>query len=349
MAQDKERKIDSSSSLIDALKLMDQINKKLLLVFNGPIFKGLLSVGDIQRAILNGEPLEGKVQDSMRSNFKYGTEDTSFDEIKSVMVQQRMEMFPILNNDGDLVKVHYWEDLFGQEDQIAVEQFSSPVVIMAGGFGTRLRPLTHVLPKPLIPIGEKTMLEEIISRFQIHGVKDYFISVNYKADLIKFYLDSANLGVNFECYTEDKPLGTAGSLFILKGKLKETFFVTNCDILIEDDYHKILSYHQEQKNEITLVSAFKHIPISYGTLETGAGGVLKQIKEKPELTFQINSGMYVLEPHLLEEIPENEFFHITHLIDKVLHRKGKVGVFPVSEKSWKDIGEVNELRKFYAK
>ena len=345
----KERDISPQASLLDALKQMDEIDRKLLLAMEDSKFYGLISIGDIQRAILNGETLEGRVQDSMRSNFKYGTEDMSFDEIKIVMVQQRMEMFPILDGAGDLVEVHYWEDLFGHEDQIAVEQFSSPVVIMAGGFGTRLRPLTYVLPKPLIPIGEKTMLEEIISRFQNHGVKDYFISVNYKADLIKFYLDSANLGVYYECYTEDKPLGTAGSLFLLKGKLKETFFVTNCDILIEDDYHKILSYHQENNNEITLVSAFKHIPISYGTLETGAGGVLKQIKEKPELTFQINSGMYVLEPHLLEEIPENEFFHITHLIDKVLYRKGKVGVFPVSEKSWKDIGEVNELRKFYSK
>ena len=140
-------------------------------------------------------------------------------------------------------------------------------------------------------------------------------------------------------------MGTAGSLFLLKDRIKETFFVNNCDILIDQDYSEILDYHYENKNEITLVAALKNITIPYGTLETGINGSLIELKEKPDLTFKINSGMYILEPHLLNEIPENKVFHITQLIDQVKKRNGKVGVYPVSEKSWKDIGDWNEYLK----
>jgi NDP-sugar pyrophosphorylase family protein len=142
-------------------------------------------------------------------------------------------------------------------------------------------------------------------------------------------------------------LGTGGSLTLLKGKINQTFFVNNCDILINQDYSEILNFHIKNKHEITIVAALKHYAIPYGTIETGNNGHLIELTEKPELTFKINSGMYVLEPHLLDEIPENKFFHITQLIESVKHRKGKIGVFPVSEKSWVDIGEAHLLKQYY--
>jgi NDP-sugar pyrophosphorylase family protein len=134
-------------------------------------------------------------------------------------------------------------------------------------------------------------------------------------------------------------MGTIGSLSLLKGKINKSFFVSNCDILIDQDYTEILNFHSEQKNEITIIAALKHFPIAYGTIETGENGQLINLTEKPELTFKINSGMYLLEPDLINEIPENEFFHITDLISKLLRDKRKVGVFPVSENSWTDIGD----------
>jgi NDP-sugar pyrophosphorylase family protein len=210
---------------------------------------------------------------------------------------------------------------------------------MAGGIGQRLRPLTNVFPKALLPIGEKTMLEEIFERFGNHGCKEFYISLNYKAELIKFYIRNQNLIYQIEFFTENKPMGTAGSLSLLKGKINKTFFVSNCDILIDQDYSEILDYHYENKNEITVVAALKHYSIPYGTIETGDNGKLIELHEKPDFTFKINSGMYILEPHLLDELPENTFFHITHLIESIICKKRKVGVYPVSEKSWKDIGE----------
>lgn len=342
----RNRFIESSASLLDTLKKMDYLDKKLLLVFKQELYIGLISIGDIQRAIIKNHSLDSSIESILRGSIRYANPTMSLDEIREMMIQYRMEMLPVLADDKNLIKVYFWEDIFHENEQ-EFDRFNIPVVIMAGGLGTRLRPLTNVLPKPLIPIGEKTMLEEIFDRFHRHGCTQFYISVNYKSELISFYLNSLKLPFNTDCFLEEKPLGTAGSLHLLKGKINETFFVSNCDIIIEDDYANILKYHKENKNEITLVAALKHFPIAYGTLETGVDGELLELREKPELTFKINSGMYVLEPHLIDEIPENEFFHITHLIEKIKQRGGKVGVFPVSEKSWKDIGEAHLLAKYF--
>ncbi|MDB4143871.1 sugar phosphate nucleotidyltransferase, partial [Akkermansiaceae bacterium] len=131
----------------------------------------------------------------------------------------------------------------------------------------------------------------------------------------------------------------------LKGVINETFFVSNCDIVIDADYSEIVEYHREQKNEITMVTSLKHVQIPYGTVESGEGGQVQSLVEKPELTFMVNAGFYVLEPHLLDQIPEGEFYHITQLIDQVRLRKGRVGAYPVSEKSWCDIGEWAEYHE----
>lgn len=334
--------ITPSKNLLEALKQMDSFGKKLLIVVENDKFTGLLSAGDIQRAIIKNYPFETPIHEILRKDVKVGKTEDSFEDIKKMMMEFRMEFCPIVDNEQNIKEIYFWEDVFQDKNTEPVNQFNLPVVIMAGGFGTRLKPLTNVLPKPLIPIGDKTMLEEIFDRFGKHGCNQYFISVNYKAELIKFYLTNQNLPYKLEYFEETKPMGTAGSLSLLKGKLNQTFFVNNCDILIEQDYSEILDYHRDQKNEITLISALKTYPIPYGTIETGENGKLLDIKEKPELTFQINSGMYILEPHLLDEIPEDIFFHITDLIQKIISRKGKIGVFPVSEKSWKDIGDWNE-------
>ena len=346
----KEIIINPDTSLIDALKKMDFIKKKLLIVLDQSKFIGLISVGDIQRAIIQSFSLLTAVGKIIRNDNIICNTDHSTEQIKKIMLSIRAEFMPIVDTRGKLANVLFWKDLFDTGLTASVDQFNLPVVIMAGGFGTRLKPLTNVLPKPLIPIGEKTMVEEIFDRFAKHGCDNFFLSVNYKAELIEFYLRSQNLPYNLTFFKEDKPMGTGGSLGLLKDKIHQTFIVSNCDILIEQDYSEILKYHRDNKNEITIVAALKHFPIPYGIIETGDNGMLLDMKEKPEFTFKINSGMYILEPHLLNEIPIDEFFHITQLIDNVKNRNGNLGVFPVSEKSWKDVGLLSEyidlLNKF---
>jgi len=344
-SQFKGRVIHTDASIMDALKLMDKIDKKLVLIIAENKFIGLLSAGDIQRAIIQSKPLQTAVQDIIRTNIKVAKSDDSFQTIKKMMMDYRMEMCPVISESNEILKVYFWEDIFEINKPTLNSKLDLPVVIMAGGLGTRLKPLTNVLPKPLIPIGERTMLEEIMDRFAVHQCSDFYISVNYKADLIEYYINDLNLPLNINFFRETKPLGTAGSLSLLKDKIKKTFFVNNCDIIIDQDYTEIYNYHKEHNNKITIVAALKQFLIPYGTVETSDGGELIAIKEKPDLNFWINTGMYLLEPEVLKEIPEGDFFHITNLIDKLKSQGKKVGVFPVSEGSWLDTGEWGEYNK----
>ena len=341
----KNRTISSNSKLLEAFKKMDILDKKLLIVLENELFVGLISAGDIQRAIIQNKPLNTMIKEVLRSTIRVAKLNDPFELIKKMMFDFRMELCPVVNEKKEIVNVYFWEDVFDDKQLQPSFQFNLPIIIMAGGFGTRLKPLTNVLPKPLIPFGETTILEQIFKRFNAHGSDRFHISVNYKAELIEYYLKEQNLPYELNYFKEDKPMGTAGSLHLLKNSINETFFVSNCDIIVEEDYSQILKYHKENKNEITIVAALKNYSIPYGTIETGDNGELISLSEKPEFTFKINSGMYILEPHLLNEIPENDFFHITHLIENIRNRKGKVGVFPVSEKSWIDIGQWDEYLK----
>lgn len=341
----RDRTISYDATLIQALKKMDALEKKLLIVLNQNKFAGLLSIGDVQRAIIQNKPLETIVSEVLRDDILIASPFDDFYTIKQMMFDHRMELCPVVTIDNEIVNVHFWEDVFEDKKIQPKKQFSLPVIIMAGGIGSRLKPLTNVLPKPLIPIGDKTIIEQIFRHFHLHGCKNFYISVNFKAELIEYYLETQRLPYRIEYFREDKPLGTAGSLSLLHGKINETFFMTNCDIVIEQDYSEILDFHRANENEITIVAALKNYPIPYGTIESCENGRLVKITEKPELTFKINSGMYILEPHLLKEIPNNQFMNITQLIETIHKRDGNLGVYPVSEKSWKDIGEWDEYLK----
>lgn len=346
--RDKISKISISpdTTILQALKIMDELQVKLLLLMEGSIFDGLLSIGDVQRAIIKNISLESKASSIVRKGIRYADEHTPFEDIKKDMLQLRIECMPVVNERKELVTAYFWDEVFGREASRIEANLQLPVVIMAGGKGTRLKPITNILPKPLIPVGDKTILEHILDNFVAVGCVDFLMSVNYKSDMIMHYFDTLNNpDYKIEYFKEGKFLGTAGSLYLLKGKLSGTFFVSNCDIIIEADYSEIYNYHREQQNDITIVGVVKHYPIPYGVLETEENGRLTSIQEKPEYTFKINSGMYILESSTLDMIPEGKHYHITELIDDIRRKGGKVGVFPVNEGAWMDIGEWNEYNK----
>lgn len=339
--------INLDNNILSALKQMDSFHVKLLIVINNGKFYSLLSIGDIQRAIIANVSLLSPIRDILRDNVKVASINDTKEDIVHRMKQNRNDFMPIINDNNDIIDVIFWEDISENNNKIINNKLNLPVVIMAGGKGERLKPLTNVLPKPLIPIGNQTMLEDIIDSFIEYGANNFYISVNYKSETIKRYMSSINKP---NCYItffqEEKPLGTAGSLHLLKDYIQTTFFVSNCDIIIDAAYDEIIDYHYKNKNEITIISAIKTYPIPYGTLETGSEGLLKVLHEKPDVTFKINTGMYVLEPHLLNEIPENSFYHITFLIEKLCKENRRVGVFPISENSWTDIGNWNEYMRY---
>lgn len=341
----KDRIISPSVTLLDAMKRMDEIKVKMLFVFDGDHFEGIFTIGDIQRAIIKNVALNKPVSSIVDKNKKYVNPDEDRNEVRKKMLAIRSECMPVVDTNGNLIDVYFWSDLFKHSEPQHREKINLPVVIMAGGKGTRLKPLTNVIPKPLVPVGEKTILEVIMDQFESIGCHKFYMSVNYKADMMKYYLCQLDHKYNIEFFMEDKPLGTIGSVSLLKGKITTPFFVSNCDSINEQDYRDVWDYHVNNHNDMTIVTMVKSFKIPYGVIETGEDGLMVNLKEKPEHTFQVNTGVYILNPELIDEIPEGELFHITHLMEKVKARGGRVGCFPVSEESWHDMGEWPEYLK----
>ena len=339
------RSISPSTSLLDAMKKMDEVKVKNLFVFLEEKFCGLVTIGDIQRAIIKSIPLTEQVGKILNTTKIYASVDDSINEIKEKMHQIWADCMPVLDKEGNLKDIVFWKDVSRDDVQSERQPIHLPVVIMAGGKGTRLKPITNVIPKPLVPIGDKTILETILNQFEGIGCHKFYMSVNYKADMMKYYLSQLDHKYDIEFFQEDKPLGTIGSVSLLKGKITTPFFVSNCDSINEQDYRDVYDYHVENHNDLTIVTMVKTFKIPYGVIETGEDGLMTALSEKPELTYQVNTGVYILNPSCIDEIPEGEFFHITHLMEKIKARGGRVGCFPVSEHAWKDMGEWPEYLK----
>ena len=339
------RIIKVQDSLLAALKLMDAQKVKMLFVFDNDYFVSILTIGDIQRAIVNNVALDEPVSQVVQRNKKFAHVGEPMEDIRRKMLNLRAECMPVLDEHGELVDVIFWRDLFEKEETDLRPKIDLPVVVMAGGKGTRLKPITNVIPTPLVPVGDKTILEVIMDQFEGIGCHKFYMSVNYKADMMKYYLSQLDHQYDIEFFMEDKPLGTIGSVSLLKGKISTPFFVSNCDSINEQDYRDVWDYHVNNHNDMTIVTMVKSFKIPYGVIETGENGLMTALKEKPEQTYQVNTGVYILNPELIDEIPEGKFFHITHLMEKVQARGGRVGCFPVSEHSWKDMGDWPEYLK----
>lgn len=252
---------------------------------------------------------------------------------------------PVVDENGELVDVYLWGEMFNQSEQEHRSKINLPVVIMAGGKGTRLKPITNVIPKPLVPVGDKTILEVIMDQFEEIGCHKFYMSVNYKADMMQFYLSKIEHKYDIDFFMEEKPLGTIGSVSLLKGKITTPFFVSNCDSINEQDYRDVYDYHVNNNNDMTVVTMVKSFKIPYGVIKTGKDGLLVSMTEKPEQTYMVNTGVYILNPNLIDEIPKDTFFHVTQLMENVKERGGRVGCFPVSENAWHDMGEWPEYLK----
>ena len=336
--------INQEDKIIKALSLMDEERVSLLVVLENNRFVSVLSMGDIQRVIIKLGTTDVLVKESLREDIVVAENEQSLDKIKLLMAKHHTEFMPVLSS-GSLEKIIFWEDVFERPFSSLKPLRGVSVVIMAGGKGTRLKPLTNIIPKPMVPVGSKTIMEYIIAQFESEGCMQYFATVNYKSAMLKFYFSSIEKSYTLNFIDEDTPLGTGGSLAFLKNKITSTFFVSNCDILLEQSMSTIYDYHKAYANDITIVSSIIQNTIPYGTLETSRGGLLKSMQEKPTNVFQINTGVYVMEPSVFEHIEDDKFQHITDIILRIKTEGGRVGVFPVSEKSWFDIGQWDEYQK----
>lgn len=337
--------IDKSITIKDTIKALDKGAKKVVIVTEDEKLVGIVTDGDIRRWILKNGDLKENVSKVMNDSPVY-LDYIYKDNAKKVMVDKSIECLPLVDDKKRVVDIIF---LNGGLNSNNFEKIDVPVVIMAGGQGTRLYPYTKILPKPLIPIEDIPIVERIINRFNDYGCKSFYLTVNYKKNMIKAYFNEIDRDYDVFYIEEEKPLGTGGSLHLLKDKLKETFFVSNCDILIDANYSDIIKYHKKNNNKITVITSLKNYTIPYGVINLSENGDISSTKEKPEYNFLVNTGMYVLEPDVLEDIPENEFYHITYLIDKYIEEGKKVGTYPITENCWLDMGEFKEMERMVEK
>lgn len=337
----KELCINSDSNIREAMKKIDVISQKILVVeTNGKLY-GTLTDGDIRRYLLSGGYLEDSVQNAANNNPRFAY---NYEEAKSLYHTKNFIAIPIVDTNLKIFDIYLGIDSNNEKCDLDI-----PVVINAGGKGTRLYPYTKVLPKPLIPVGDIPILEHIMQGYMDYGCEEFHIIVNYKKELMKAFFNESDNKYKISWYDEEKPLGTGGGLSLLRGKMSSTFFFGNCDTLIRANFESMLRFHKEQKNVITMICAYKNIQIPYGIVEMGKNGIIEGMREKPELSFLTNTGMYIVEPEVLDDIKDDVSIGFPDIMKQQMKKGKNVAVYPISENEWLDMGQLPELEKMRIK
>jgi dTDP-glucose pyrophosphorylase len=335
-----------------AMSTLNETGEKVLFVVDAEEkLLGTVTDGDIRRSILAGKGLACLVSEIMRRECVFLTQTpgqplrTVFEKAKHLLRSHVIGNIPLVSARGTIIDVITWFDCL-EEDSGEAETApplprSNPVVIMAGGKGTRLDPFTRIFPKPLIPVGDKVIIEHIMDKFKGWGFSRFKLIVNYKKEMLKLYFNDNGQNYDVEFFEEPDYLGTAGGLFLLREALGETFIVTNCDTILEGDAAGFFDWHQEKGNMITIVGSHKEIIVPYGVL-TMSNGSLLNIDEKPKIDLFINTGTYVFEPEVFELVDNNRHLDMDRLIQLGIAAFGdKVSVYPHWD-GWHDIGQWDE-------
>jgi len=322
------------------MKRLDRVEGQALYVVDDRNrLLGAITDGDIRRYLMNGNPSEHDISEIYTRNPIRVRTGYQIEEIRRLMQAHKIESVPVVDADDRVVEVVIWETAFRGSSHLARRKLDVPVIIMAGGKGTRMDPFTRILPKPLVPIDDRPVIELVIERFLAHGIDKFFLSVNHKSRILKAYFEESNPQYRIRWIEEDKPLGTAGGLRLLEGKIEGPFIVSNCDIIVNADLADLLDYHQGRRNHITVVGSLKRYHIPYGLCEIQNDGTLIRLREKPEYELLVNIGLYVVNDLVLRWIPPDRNFDFTDLISTAMQNGAKVGVYPIGENDWIDVGQ----------
>lgn len=348
--QKKNLTITLEETIKDALiKINNNLQKCLIVIDKNNKLKGTLTDGNIRRGFLLGLSLDSEINKIYTKKNIIFIKDKDFclADAKKTLIKNYYNTYigviPIIDANRKVIDFFTKDSVF-----ITNKNYNkNKVIIMAGGKGSRLRPFTNSLPKPLIPIGNKTALERIVDNFKDNGFNHFYFSINYKSKLIKAYIQELkqqkNIKINF--IEEKFPLGTAGSLKLLNKSIRNDFFVINCDSLIKVDFLNIINYHKLHNNFITVVVSMKNIEVPYGIFNIKKNGRFSKIIEKPNYKHLVNIGLYVINPKILKLIPKNKKFDFNELIYNAKKNKFKVGLFPIEDDKWIDVGKWSEIKK----
>ncbi|MGO8787561.1 MAG: sugar phosphate nucleotidyltransferase [Terriglobia bacterium] len=339
--------VPQTNTIRQAMERLEKTEEKIVFVVDADSrLIGSLTDGDIRRWILSDGDLKAQVLHVCNPKPYVAEEGFATEKVRAEMLRDNLGCIPVVNPSREIVQLLFWKELFqGAVAMKPKRHLSLPVVIMAGGQGTRLAPFTNVLPKPLIPVGDRTIIEIIIDQFLPYGLDRFHLSVNYKSKILKSFFEELAPSYSVAYLEEKEPLGTAGCLRALYSPTPEHLIVTNCDIVIQADIAELVSFHKDKNYDLTLVASLKDYHIPYGVCELEKGGSLARINEKPQYSFLVNTGMYVVRRDRLDLIPAQTRCDMTDFIEQIKQAGGRVGVFPIGEKAWIDTGEWTEYRK----
>ena len=332
--------ISEDLSVSRAVRRIDEGKRKVVFCLRKKRLSGCFTDGDMRRYILRDGDMQKPVSQAMNPapiSFSLAQEQ----EARRFIRSSGAVAAPIVDEQGEVVKI-----FFRGDDTSIVRLLPEPVplVVMTGGKGTRLYPFTKILPKPLIPIGETPILDRIIDCFGQYGVRDVYLVLNHRRNMIKAYYNEICLPYNIHFVDEDQPLGTGGGVSLLKGEINRTFFLSNCDCLLDTDYLCMYEYHKAHGNAMTMVVAAKNMGLPYGVVDLDSQGNLQEIREKPEYSFLVNTGIYVMEPEVMDFIKKHERIDMPELAKRLIAAGCKVGGYPITEKSWLDMGQFSEMK-----
>jgi dTDP-glucose pyrophosphorylase/glutaredoxin len=331
--------IGVNSTIKEAMKVIDKnLTGGALVVNENNELVGTITDGDIRRAILKGSSINEGIESTYFKNFKFVTEEHSKKKAKEYMLNNKIRQVPVIDKDKKLIDLYFLDDI------ISYDKRDNYVFILAGGLGTRLRPLTETVPKPMLTVGDKPILELIIEQFKEYGFRNFIVSLNYKGEIIEEYFkDGKEFDVNIEYIRETKKLGTAGSIALVKEKFTKPFIVINGDILTGIDFDKFLNHHIKNNFNITVGVRNYEINVPYGVLVTG-NMLIESLEEKPTYKFHINGGVYAVNPEVIKYIQQDEIYNMTDLIEDAMKNKYKSGIYEITE-YWTDIGQIDDYRK----
>ncbi|HBJ02338.1 nucleotidyltransferase family protein [Lysinibacillus sp. UBA5990] len=331
--------VSPNTTLLETMKIIDDTSLQFAIVVDdSQTLLGTVTDGDIRRGILRGEGLDVNIESVMNVSPITAGLDNTYSEYLNILKKYKLNQLPIIDNDNRIVDIIF----AGQQQQETNK--NNLVVLMAGGLGSRLRPLTEKIPKPMLNVGNKPILETIIEGFKQYGFTRFILSVNYKKEVIQDYFqDGSDLGVTISYIEEDKRMGTAGALSLLQENLNSPILVMNGDLLTQVNFEQLLQFHEETDATATMCVREYEYQIPYGVIET-KGQQLISIKEKPIHRSFVNAGIYVLSPSVFEYIPQGKFYDMPDLFNQLIDEQKNVSVFPVRE-YWLDIGRMADFER----
>ncbi len=331
--------LKETSSIKEALKVIDSGAMQIALIIDqDEKLLGTLTDGDIRRGILNNLSLEDSIESLYFREPTLCTIGHPREKILALAVEKKLQHIPIVNNDGVIVGLERVEEL------LQPQQKKQKVVLMVGGLGTRLRPLTETIPKPMLKVGDKPILETIILNFKKYGFSEFILSLGYKGEIIKEYFgDGERFGVHVEYIHEDKRMGTAGALTLMHKSLSADFFVMNGDLLTNINFEHMLEYHLKHTSMATMGVREYDFQVPYGVVKVDDIDI-KSIEEKPTHKFFVSSGVYVLNKSLLSLIPKDTFYDMPTLFESAISKKLKTISFAIHD-YWLDIGRIEEFKQ----